>query len=472
MDPITRTAKEFMNNWQRFRQSRGARLFRIDTDPSMHRDLWRLFRAIEMSPDNRAPYFIFDAPFESRLEFFRICTAKLASDYALVREGLAKDGAEVAELVVPGESGPDLEHEFALTVQALWQNVERQFEYLMLIFLPSRVADRAEWQATVERLSELLEATRVRIAVADTPDCLLQGLRIDRSKVMSGTFFISGQAVQDYMFKVAAGGWSGLAADGGLTAKDVTGVNHSPRAESKAELDTRKSENVPPGNSGANGLSPDEAARLRVSMAKAASASAGHKHDDAITALREARFICARNGLFTHEAIIVMAMANTFLAGQDDEAALKHYDEAIAIAASVPAPVVVMQARFGAGSTWFRAQNYDRAAETYEQASEDARAAESEIMRIEALRMSGACHNLRERPEDAIRCWAQALGAGSSIPAEELAASTVEQVGQAFVDLCQRQGLVEQATSVAQQVQAIKDRITAVKTGQRAAPAA
>jgi tetratricopeptide (TPR) repeat protein len=467
MDPITKVAQEFMQSWQRFRQSGKARLYRIDTDPSMHRDLWRIFRAIEMSPDNRSPYFIFDTPFSDPKAFFDDAIKKLAADYALIREGLSKDGVQVGELnLVTGAPG-EPEAEFAQAVESVWDQVKSQFEYLLLIFLPQNIEAKAEWPSVVEKLRLLFESSKVRLAAADTPEQLLTEVCArDPVRSLAGKFFISKSALQDYLFKVAAGGWAGLASKG-ASAQSQPSESQAPAAPvtTTAGGDTSSNPPVP------NVLAPEEAALLRTCMAKAATASADHKVEESIEALHEGRVVCHRNGLLTHEAILVMAMANTLLAAQKDADALAHYDEAIGVATRAATPIVVMQARMGAASVLFRAQNYDRAAESYEQASEDAVAAESDVMRIEALRMAGTCHNLQGRPDAAAACWNRALSSGANISLAEIDASTIDQIGSQFAAMCEKNGLTEQAKSVKQQIEAIRHQALLREKESVAAPA-
>jgi tetratricopeptide (TPR) repeat protein len=454
MDPITQMSQDFMKSWYRFRQSGNAHLFRIDTDPSMRQDLWRLFRAIEMAPDNRSPYLIFDGPFANRTDFYRAVVKKFASDYGLLREGLRKDGVDIGELQLPPEGQSEPEEWFARLVHAIWDQVRSQFEYLMIIFLPEKIGAKAEWPRTIERLLQLFSSSKVRIAAADSPDAMLANLCATLgNQALAGRFFIPSNVLQQYLFKVAAGGWAAISGDGVTTAKPVA----KSRAAASAAPVAGAGE-AAPAAAPTKILSLDDAARLRTWMAKAATASAERKTQDAIRALHEARAICKGNELTTHEAIVLMAIGNSFLAGNETDQALAHYEEAIAIAARAPAPAVVMQARLGMASTLFHAENYHRAAEIYGHAAEDALAAESEIMRIEALRMAGTCHNLQGRTNDAVRCWSQALGVGRNISPPEINASTISQVGHDLVKLCERQGLIEQAKSIKQQVDKIKQR--------------
>jgi tetratricopeptide (TPR) repeat protein len=453
MDPITKMSQEFMRIWHRFRQSAKVRLFRIDTDPSMHQDLWRLFRAIEMAPDNRSPYLMFNSPFVNRTDFYRAAIEKLMADYALLREGLAKDGVHISELNPPPEPEGEPEEKFALAVLAMWENVKAQFEYLMIIFLPERIEATAEWPGTIEQLLLLFSSSQVRLAVADTPAAMLADLcdRLNK-KTLAGRFFISSSALQEYLFKIAAGGWGALS---GNQPPKSQGAARQAATASAGTVTNGLAETV---GSAAKILPPEEAARLRTCMAKAAVASAERKTEDAVATLREARMICNRNGLTVHEAILLMAIANTFLAGERKDEALAHYEESIVTATRAPAPVVVMQARIGLASTLFHGQSYDRAAEAYEQAARDAVAAESEVMGIEALRMAGTSHNIQGRINDAIRCWNQALGVGGNISLAEINTSTISQVGREFVDLCQRHGLTGQAQSITQQIETIKQQ--------------
>jgi tetratricopeptide (TPR) repeat protein len=453
MDPITKMAQDFMNNWQRFRQSREARFFRIDTDPSMHRDLWRLFRAIEMAPDNRSPYLIFRTPFVDRTAFYFAAIQKLSEDYALLREGLGKDGVTIDEWH-PAETQGEPEDQFVAALHAMWERVSFQFEYLMIIFLPDRLEAKNDWENTVERLARLLSSSKVRLAVADTPENKLAGLSKTLDKqALSARFFIASSAVQEYLMKVAAGGFAAISGRSQSITKP--GVK---TAQAGTRAAARGNEKQEPIRSSSETLPADEAALLRTYMAKAAVASAERMTDDALTALQKARAICNRNSLLSHEAILLIATANTYLADNQNDSALAHYRDAIATATQAQALVVVMQARIGLASTLFRGQLYDNAAETYELAARDAAIAETQVMAIEALRMAGTCHNLQGRPGEAARCWDCALTFAKDMPPAEVNASTIHQVGEEIIRLCNSRGLPDQAASVARQIEEIMGR--------------
>ena len=433
-----------MGSWQRFRQAGNARLFRIDTDPSMHRDLWRIFRAIEMSPDNRSPYFIFDTAFSNSNEFFRTIMQRMATDCALLWEGLAADGVQLGKVQFALDAGKPPAKAFAEIVEAVWQQTKVQFDYLVLIFLPERIDDKAEWTITLEQLTILFASSKVRIAAADTAEGLLVPLCSTLpKKAFSGKFFIASNTLQEYLFKIAAGGW------GALSKSDGAAPNSSiPSTQSNGTA----AQSVP------GVLSPDEAAGLRTCMAQAATASDEHDVDNSLKALRDARTICQRNALYTHEGIIVMAMANTLVAAEQNHEAIRHYAEAANLGTAAAAAVVVMQARLGEAATWFRIQEYNRAASTYQQAAVDATAAESEVMRIEALRMAGTCYSIDGRFTETVACWSKALEGAGSISPSELNASTITQLGQDFIALCEKHSLMEQAKSVARQLDSIKQQ--------------
>ena len=205
-------------------------------------------------------------------------------------------------------------------------------------------------------------------------------------------------------------------------------------------------------------LPPNEATRLRKLMADSAVASAENRSVDSVRALREARMLCKRRGLHTEEAVLLLAIGNNFLAAQKDRHALSRYRRAELVAAAASASAVVTQALMAAGATLFRMSKYEPAARTYQQAAEAAQVSQSELLRLEALRMAGTCHNLNGQPREAVRCWNEALGTGERMSATELSHSTFEQVEQAFVDLCRKHGLHEQARSVHEQIQALKQK--------------
>ena len=452
MDPISKIVQEFLNRWTRFRQSEKALFFRIDTDTSMHRDLGRLLRAIEMSPDNRSPYFIFVHPFCDRHSFYRAAIEKLKSDYELIREGFSKDGVTLGPLAVPTTGRETPEESFALWLKGVSDLVKGHLEYLMVIFLPPKIEDKMAWPKTLEAFVAVAPSPAVRVAAADVPEGLLTKLceRLSR-QALSGRFLVASSTLQEYLLKVAAGGWAAVA--GGAM---------------KPAFEPPKMQTDAP-QAGPKVLPPNEATRLRKLMADSAVASAENRSVDSVRALREARLLCKRQGLHIEEAVVLLAIGNNFLAAQKDRHALSRYRRAELVAAAASAPAVITQARMAAAATLFRMGKYEPAAKTYEQAAEAAQASQSELLRLETLRMAGTCHNLNGQPREAVRCWNEALGTGEKMSATELSHSTFEQVGQAFVDLCRKHGLHEQARSVHEQIQALKQKAAPTRRAEIAA---
>jgi hypothetical protein len=458
MDPISRMVQGFTDCWKRFRMESRAVLFRIDTAARMHHDLARLLRGLEMAPDNRSPYLIVDAPFADRAEFFRAAVARLTADYAVLKGGLAEDGVVLADLPAPpvGEAAP--EDAYARAVLAAWERLSKApLEGLVVILLPATIGDRSGWPTSVERLVRLLSGTKVRVAAADTPDGLLAGLaeKLGRACLV-GRFFVSDTTVQDYLLRVAAGGWAAVA--GGTGSVAAGAVSRPPVPSPGTPPASPAGGAAPPGPGAPKVLPPAAATRLRTLMADAAVATAQNKPAGAVASLQEACKLCRTHGHGTEEAVILMAIGNNHLASGKPDLAIRHYEESAAVATRAEAPVVAAQARMANGSALLRGGDYDRAAIAYEQSARDAEACESDLLRIEALRLAGTCHVLRNRSNDAARCWNLALGVGARMSPAELDASTLEQVAAAFIDLCKQRGLTEQAKSVAQQVESLRQQ--------------
>ncbi len=433
MDPISKMAQQFVLAWQRFRRAERVRFFHIETDPSMYRDLGRLLRGLEMAPDNRSPYFIIQSPFVSPEQFCSAAVRKVRSDYGLVRDGFAKDGVALDELGEPEPEVPEsTEEDLGRVLGHVWERVSGQhIDSLMLILLPTTLQDPEVWAATVDRLIEVLGDSKIRFAAADPTQTSLSELCNRRRKqVLSCRFLVSSETVQSYLLQTAA-----------------AAAPAAPKS-SAAASDTSSE---PTGY-----LSQEDAAAFRMMMAKAAKAAAEGNADQAIEALEEARSICRRNGLLTHEAIVVLGIANNYLAAGNSNKAVDAYFESAALAQQAPAESVSLQARLGAGSTLLRMGQYRGAAEVYELAAEDGRAASVQMMRTEALRLAGTCHNLDGRPEDAVRCWREALASSESMTPVELGHSTLEQVGEDFARFYNERGLAEQARSIQEQVARLK----------------
>jgi hypothetical protein len=450
--------EEFKTQWLRFRQSEKVRLFRVDTVPAMQHDLVRLLRAFEMSPDNRSPYLIVTPPFTKRNDYYAAASEQIKTQYCAIREALTKEGVTFGALVVSLTGQETPEESFVKHLKTMWERVQSQFEYLMVILLPAAIEDKKEWPKTVERLYELMAPLKARLAVADMPGDLLAPLcaRLSR-RSLTGRFSVSDKTVQEYLFKVAAGGWAAVAPKGAEAAPGVQGV-----APSRSLPTVPKTAAAPANGAAPKVFPPDQAKRFRALMAASAAASAENDPKRAIEALQEARLVCEQHGLAAEQAIVLMAIGNTHVATNQFDPAIEHYEKSIAVARKGSVPVVTAQAGLALGSTLFRKRDYTRAALAYEQAAEDAKACESDILVIEALRMAGTCHNLRKEPEEAMRCWKAALETSRQMSPGELQISTWEQVGQAFVELCRKRGLSDQAKSVAGQIEAMKRQAVAV----------
>jgi tetratricopeptide (TPR) repeat protein len=447
MDPISRMVRDFTNRWKRFRQDERVILFRIDTAPRMHSDLLRLLRGLEMSPDNHSPYLIVCAAFADRAQFFQAATVQLETDYALLKEGLAKDGVTIAALSPARADARTPEEAYGRRVLAAWEHLSKApLAGLVVILVPATLGERSGWSSSVERLVRLFSGSKVRLAAADTPEGLLTSLAEKLGRTcFSGAFLVADTTVQEYLMEIAAGG--AAAAAGSAPGRGAAAAVQAPLGPP-----------APPPPGTPKVLPTEAAAQLRKLMASAAVATAQNNPAAAIAALREARQLCKAVDQQVEEAVVLLAIGNNYLASQQPEQAIRHYEESASVAGEAAAPVVAAQAHMAIGSSLFRGGEYDRAAPAYELAAADSEAGESDLLRIEALRMAGTCHALRERPSDAARCWKLALGTCALTTPAELQASTFDQVATAFIELCKQRGLTEQAKSVAQEVAAIKAR--------------
>ena len=147
-----------------------------------------------------------------------------------------------------------------------------------------------------------------------------------------------------------------------------------------------------------------------------------------------------------------MGLGGACAAAQTPELAIESYIKAAGLAEQAEAWALACQAWFGAAGAYLLRDNHGLAAVAYREAERAARCAEIAPLRIEALRMAGACLLRAGDESDAMRAWREAVDLGAddlapSLAPPELLPSTFSEVAESLAALLERRGLQPQARS-------------------------
>jgi hypothetical protein len=138
--------------------------------------------------------------------------------------------------------------------------------------------------------------------------------------------------------------------------------------------------------------------------------------------------------------MVLAGLGGAFVAAQTPELAIESYSKAAGLAEQARAWTLACHAWFGAGGAYLVRGSYGPAAVAYRAAESAAKQAEIAALRIEALRMTGACLVRAGDEKDAIRMWQEAVDLGAELGASERSLTTFGEVAEGLVALLERHG--------------------------------
>jgi len=194
--------------------------------------------------------------------------------------------------------------------------------------------------------------------------------------------------------------------------------------------------------------SPAAPQRLKALLLDGARESAEGRPVVAASRYREARALCAQEGLILEEALVLITLGGACLTAGAPNAAIESYRQAAELAKTKDAWGVVCQAWLGAGGAELTRKVYAPAALAYRAAAEAAQQGETPALGIEARRLEGTCWLLAGSEEDAMEAWQEGLDIGDELRGKERAASTLPAVATAFAELLESRGLLTHAAHV------------------------
>jgi hypothetical protein len=355
MDPIMKATTSFLAEMEaRWKRGPGPAV-RMVAEPADRGAVLKALRLGELSPENRRPLFLYEAPFGEQSAYFVGLAEAIEADYAALRAGVAGEGVPLPPFFSTSSAGESRYRPMERALRA----VERasvllgpKLHGLTLALVPSRVEEATLFRASVEAMLSAPRGDRTRIAIFDSGGLTL-GRILEHQRVR---FQIDAPALGAFLEQLGQRGSLG------------PGAAEAPRRS-----------------------------LLRDHLSAAARATEDGRLDDALAHYRAARAICRAEGRALEEATVLMALAGVFFAGKTPALAMTAYEDAAAIAVTAKAWALAAQARLGAGGVAMAMEWYVDADTSYHAAAEAATRAEVPELAQEASRMEAVCRELAGR---------------------------------------------------------------------------
>lgn len=374
MDPITRAAVRFQAEAEALWRATPRRALRIVAEPSERGEVIKALRLAELAPDNRRPFFLFEAPFLEPEGYFNGLAAAIEEDYERVREGAAEEGVVLPAFGAVSGVGSGIQRA-ARSVERAAALLRGRLEGVMVALLPERVARAARFREAVEAWVRAPFSEGVRLAVLDSPGGSLEailGREGARFAVDQGELF-------DFLEAMGGrGGGMGPAPSEGPALAASPALSEAQRLEIEHAM-------------GRPLLSPEAGRALRAQLFAAARATRRGEHRAAAARYGEARALCQAEGLGVEEAMVLLALGGACLAARLEGQGVESFVGAAERARHAGAWPLVAHAWLAAGAVLAMQGRRDLAGQAYQAAGAAAERGGVGALREEARRMERAC---------------------------------------------------------------------------------
>ena len=355
MDPIMRATRSFLAEMEAHWKRDPGQALRMVADPADRGAVVKALRLAELSPENKRPLFLYEAPFLDQGDYFAGLAEAIEADYLALRAGVAGEGVTLPPFFSISSAGESR----YLPMERALRAIDRAsvllgpgFDGLTLALAPERIASTAIYRASASAICCAQLGARGRVAIFDPGGHTL------------GQVFEPWQA----SFQIDAAELGAFLEQLGQRPSRGPGAAEAPRSRI-----------------------------LRDHLMAAARATEKARPEDAIAHYRAARAFCRAEQRTTEEATVLIALAGVFLAARTPALAMTAYEDAAAIALKAKAWALAAQARIGAGGAAMGMEGYVDAEICYRAAAEAASQAGVPELVQEARRMEAICRDLAGR---------------------------------------------------------------------------
>lgn len=352
MDPIMNATRSFLAEMDAHWKRGPGHAVRMVAEPADRGAVIKALRLRELSPENKRPLFLYEAPFLEPATYFAGLAEAVEADYLALRAGVGGEGVILPPFFSMSGAG---ESRYMPMERAL-RAVDRasvllgsDFDGLTLALVPERVEETAIFRASVQAILCAPFGARGQIAIFD-PAGLTLGRILEHQRAR---------------YQVNPAELGAFLEQLGQRPSCGPGAAPAPRRSI-----------------------------LRDHLTAAARATEEGRRDDALAHYRAARAICRAEERVLEEATVLIALAGVFLAARTPALAMTAYEDAAAIALKAQAWALGAQARLGAGGVALSMEWYMDAEASYRAAAETASKAEVPELVEEARRMEAVCRKL------------------------------------------------------------------------------
>ncbi|NUP10716.1 MAG: hypothetical protein HOW73_32125 [Polyangiaceae bacterium] len=368
MDPITIAAKRFMREhetaWNPPPGQAAPAVLRLECAAEDRTNAVKALRVLEWQPENRRPFVVFEAAFDSEPEYLKALVNQLERDIAATDEGLRKDGIERA----PAPRRPaSTELPAALAyAEALARHVASFLDGLVVVLAPSAVPAPQAWIKLVQLVAAVRpagSALRVDVLSPTVPE-LREVLPI------AARFQVDRAALFEYLKQLGSKPSQGPADD------SAPKLSPDKRRAIEKEL-------------GQPLISMETGHTLKVLMMEGSRALQDGAPKVAVRKLRAARMLCDATGLVRQGALITIGLGTAYIGTGNMRGAEAAYQLGQRRAVELNERALDVQACFGLGQLRIMMKRFIEARPCFERIVE--LEPEESPLRAEALRLVEVC---------------------------------------------------------------------------------
>ncbi len=332
MDPVMIAARGFIDDARRVWRAGRSRVLRAVSSPDDRRDLVKALRMMELTPGNRRPFFVYEAPFaEEGLWFDGLC-ASLREDYEAVREG-PRGRVSRSPCGSPPTTPRSASGRAAAAVRRVGAMLAGRLDGAVVALVPSQIAAPEQWRASMTGWARAPFPAEVHLALWDPPGGPLAAVVPDEA---AARFAVDQDALFDHLERLHSVKSAGPAVPAAPAMTDAQ----------RAAVEAEHGRKVP---------SEEAGRRLRGALLQAAHGMGRQDWPGAATHYLAALTVCRDEGLRTEEVMVLVALGGLCAAVGQAERALESYALAAQGATEIALWPVVARAWLGAAGLYLLA---------------------------------------------------------------------------------------------------------------------
>jgi tetratricopeptide (TPR) repeat protein len=400
-NPVERRLEKIEDIWSGFAQDQAIRVLQFEGNEDDVR-LLELFLEMQMDEGSTLPDLIlrFSLPFQSAETYGNALAGAFRKEYQSSAEELSEDDLKLWN-PPPVLAGTDVQpHDnLIVTLDSFCSHFSDLFERVALVLTPDSISDMAAFHGWMRQVAELPypeAAMAVLIGLSQNNSLLESDEAEDAPTFTTHLLDLDGAGALEELAKTEGAEGPGKAFRLHFLAIGNAGKAKNPRAARRSARDARK--------------------------------------------------IAREQGWVDQEVVIHLALGSALLSSQEPKEAAKVYSNAVALSQKLMhnrhpgGEKLVLTSLLSEGAAWFSAEDYRRAAVTYQKTGIFAGKIEDHRSAIDAWRMASYCHAETREYQSAWDCGVNALDAGEYVEPPDREDTTLAYAGDMLLRMLKDQG--------------------------------